>query len=162
MQGTSIYDVPPVDSRAVPALTPSYAITSVAAASGGTTAYTGTFTPANIPDKLIQGAAAAIAGLSLPYFTTWFWFRVTNPSASAGLLQLFGPSVIVAIGSYFALMRWHAGLSNFTVDILTEEMVADQYGEPKARWEQVTVRVCQVIGVVIVLLLILGSFGRGR
>jgi hypothetical protein len=112
--------------------------------------------------KLIQGAAAAIAGLSLPYFSTWFWFRVTNPSASAGLLQLFGPSVIVAIGSYFALMKWHAGLSNFTVDILTAEMVADQYGEPKARWEQATVRVCQVIGVIIILLLILGSFARGR
>jgi hypothetical protein len=112
--------------------------------------------------KLIQGAAAAIAGLSLPYFSTWFWFRVTNPSASAGLLQLFGPSVIVAIGSYFALMRWHAGLSNFTVNNLTKEMVTDQYGAPKARWEQVTIRVCQVIGVVIVLLLILGSLGRGR
>lgn len=112
--------------------------------------------------KLIQGAAAAIAGLSLPYFSTWFWFRVTNPSASAGLLQLCLPSVIVGIGSYFALMRWHAGLSNFAVDNLTEEMMSDQYGEPKARWEQVTVRVCQVIGVVIVLRLILGSLGRGR
>jgi hypothetical protein len=37
--------------------------------------------------KLIQGTAAAIAGLSLPFFSTWFWFRVTNPTASAGLLQ---------------------------------------------------------------------------
>ena len=25
--------------------------------------------------KLIQGSAAAIARLSLPYFSTWFWFR---------------------------------------------------------------------------------------
>src|SRR5258708_24821554 len=91
--------------------------------------------------KLIQGAAAATGGLSLPYFSTWFWFRVTNPSASAGLLQLFGPSVIVAIGSYLALMRWHAWPLNYTVDILTEEMVTDKYGEPKAWWEQVTVRV---------------------
>src|SRR5712672_1910884 len=90
--------------------------------------------------KLIQGTAAAIAGLILPYFSTWFWFRVTHPSASAGLLQLVGPTVISAIGTYFALMQWHARLSTFTVDILTEQMVGDEYGEPEARWEQVTYR----------------------
>lgn len=112
--------------------------------------------------KSIQGAAAAIAALILPYFSTWFWFRVTHPSASAGLLQLFGPTVILAIGTYFALMQWHAKLSNFTVDILTEQMVGDEYGKPKARWEQMTYRVCQVIGAVVILLLILGVFGRGR
>lgn len=49
VNGTFIYDVPSVESRVTPALTPSYAITSVANASGGTTAYTGTFTVANIP-----------------------------------------------------------------------------------------------------------------
>jgi hypothetical protein len=48
-QGTAVYDIVPVDSRAVPALTPSFAITSVANASGGQTAYTGTFTPAALP-----------------------------------------------------------------------------------------------------------------
>jgi len=112
--------------------------------------------------KLIQGAGAAIAGLILPYFTTWFWFRATHPSASAGLLQLFGPTVILAIGTYFVLMQWHARLSNFTIDVLTEQMVGDEYGKPKARWEQVTYRVCQVIGGVVILLLILGVFGRGH
>jgi hypothetical protein len=112
--------------------------------------------------KLIQGAAAAIAALVLPYFSTWFWFRATHPSASTGLLQLFGPTVTVAIGTSFALMQWHARLSNFTVDILTEQMEGDEYGKPKARWEQVTYRVCQVIGAVVILLLILGALGRGR
>lgn len=112
--------------------------------------------------KLIQGAGIAIAALSLPYFSTWFWFRITHPSASAGLLQLFGPAVIVAICTYVALMQWHARLSSFTVDILTEQMVGDEYGKPKARWEQVTYRVCQVIGAVVILLLILGVLGRGR
>jgi hypothetical protein len=112
--------------------------------------------------KLIQGAVAALAGLILPYFATWFWFRVTHPAASAGLFQLFAPTAIVAIGTYFALMQRHARLSNFTVDVLTEQMVGDEYGEPKAKWEQVTYRVCQVIGGVVILLLILGVFGRGR
>ena len=112
--------------------------------------------------RLIQGAAAAIGGLALPYFSTWFWFRVTNPFASAGLLQLFGPTLAAAIGTYFALTQWHARQSNFAVDTLTEQMLADEYGKPKARWEQVTIRVCQVIGAVIILLLILGAFGRGR
>jgi hypothetical protein len=113
--------------------------------------------------KLIQGAVAAIAGLSLPYFSTWFWFRVTNPSASAGLLQLFGPSVIVAIGNYFALLQWHARLSNFAVDNLTEQMATDDYGEPTARWEKVAYWVCMLIGAVaVVTLLYLGVVGRGR
>jgi hypothetical protein len=112
--------------------------------------------------KLMQGAAAAIAGLILPYFSTWYWFRVTHPSASAGLLQLFSPAVIVGIVTYFALIQWHARLSNFTVDILTEQMVGDEYGKPNARWELVTYRVCQVIGALVILLLILGALGRGR
>ena len=112
--------------------------------------------------KLIQSAAAALAGLILPYFSTWFWFRITHPSASAGLVQLFAPTAIVAIGTYFALMQWHAKLSNRTVDLLTEQMAGDEYGKPKAKWEQVTYRVCQVIGGVVILLLILGVFGRGR
>jgi hypothetical protein len=112
--------------------------------------------------KLIQGAAAAIAGLILPYFSTWSWFRVAHPTASAGLLQLMGPAVVVAIGTYLALMRWHANLSNFKMDSLTEQIVADDYGEPKARWERVAVRVFQVVGAVVVLLLIFGIFGRGR
>ena len=106
--------------------------------------------------------AAAIAALILPYFSTWYWFRVAHPSASAGLLQLFGPAAIVAICAYLALMQWHARLSNFTVDILAEQVVGDEYGKPKAQWEKVTYRVCQVIGAVVILLLILSAFGRGH
>lgn len=45
VQGTSLYDVPSVDSRAVQALTPTFVLTAVANAAGGTTAYTGTFSP---------------------------------------------------------------------------------------------------------------------
>jgi hypothetical protein len=113
--------------------------------------------------KLIQGAAAALAGLSLPYFSMWFWFRVTNPSASAGLLQLEGPSVIVAIGTYVALLLWHARLSNFTIDMLTSQVVTDDYGEPKALSEKVMYWVCMVIGAVaVVTLLFLGVVGPGR
>ena len=61
VQGTLIYDVPPVESRAVPALTPSSPITSVANAAGGTTAYTGTFVPANIPVNSLQEVAGFVA-----------------------------------------------------------------------------------------------------
>ena len=49
VQGTKIYDIQSPDSRVVPALTPSFAITSVANAIGGQTTYTGTFTPAALP-----------------------------------------------------------------------------------------------------------------
>jgi hypothetical protein len=112
--------------------------------------------------KLIQGAAIAIAGLILPYFSTWSWFRISHPSASAGLLQLMGPTVLVAIATYVALMQWHANLSNFTVDILTEQVVADDYGVPKTRWERVTILVCQVIGAVVILLLIFAIFDPWR
>jgi hypothetical protein len=113
--------------------------------------------------KLIQGAAAAIAGLSLPYLSTWFWFRFTNPSASTGLLQLFGPSVIVALVTYFALLYWHARLSNFTINVLVSQVVTDDYGEPTARSEKVTYWVFVVMGAVaVVTLLFLGVVGRGR
>lgn len=114
--------------------------------------------------KLIQGAAAAIAGLSLPYFSTWLWFRVTHPTASAGLPQLLGPSVIVvAIGTYVGLLLWHARLSNFTIDMLTAQVVTDDYGEPKALSEKVTYWVFLVIGAVAVVTLVyLGIVGRGR
>lgn len=98
--------------------------------------------------KLIQGADAAIAGLSLPFFSTWFWFRVTNPTASAGLLQLLGPSVIAAIGTYVALLLWHARLSDFTIDMLISQVVTDDYGEPKALSEKVTYWVFMAIGAV--------------
>ena len=49
VQGTAIYDINSPDSRAVPALTPSFAITSCAAAVAGQTTHTGTFTPAALP-----------------------------------------------------------------------------------------------------------------
>jgi hypothetical protein len=112
--------------------------------------------------KLIQGAPAALACFILPYFATWLWFRVTHPSASTGLLELIAPALIVAIGTYFVLLQWHATLSNIMPDDLTEQIAGDEYGKPKARLEQATYRICQVIGAVLILLLILSAFGQGR
>jgi hypothetical protein len=112
--------------------------------------------------KLIQGIALGIAGLVLPYSTTWFWFRTTHPSASASLLQLCGPTAIVAIGTYLAFMRWHARLSALGTDVLAEQLLSDEYGKPKARWEQVTYRVWLALGLAVVLLLILSSFRGGQ
>jgi|SRR6267378_2970056 len=58
VQGTQIFDIQSPDSRVVPALTPSFSITSVAAAVGGQTTYTGTFTPAALP----VNSTAEVAG----------------------------------------------------------------------------------------------------
>jgi len=60
VQGTAVYDIVPVDSRAVPALTPSFAITSVAAAVGGQTTYAGTFTSAALPVNSVAEVAGFI------------------------------------------------------------------------------------------------------
>lgn len=72
LQGTLIYDVESPDSRTVPALTPSYAITSVANASGGQTAYTGTFTVAAI----VVNSLMEVSGF------------VTNPAQNNGVFQV--------------------------------------------------------------------------
>jgi hypothetical protein len=70
---------------------------------------------------------------------------------------------MVAIGTYVALLLWHARLSNFTIDNLVSQVVTDDYGEPKARSEKVTYCVFMVIGAVAVAtLLFLGVIGRGR
>src|SRR5258708_20602997 len=60
VQGTAIHDITPVDSRAVPALTPSFAVASCAAAVGGQTTYTGTFTPAALPVNSIAEVAGFV------------------------------------------------------------------------------------------------------
>jgi nitrate/nitrite transporter NarK len=110
--------------------------------------------------KLLQGIALGITGLVLPYSVTWFWFRITHPSAPAGLLQLCGPTAIIAIGTYLVLMRWHARLSSLTTDVLAEQLNSDEYGEPKAKWEQLTYRVRTIVGLALILLLILGALHR--
>ena len=107
--------------------------------------------------RWIQAIGAAIAVLVFPYAATWFSFRITKPSASAGLLQLFSPTIMTAIVTYFAFMLWHARLSNVTFDGLSEQMVGDDYGKPKRKWERVVYGVCVVIGSVVLILLFLGS-----
>ena len=102
--------------------------------------------------KMSQGALAAIAGLALPYALTWLWLWVTQPTGSAGLLRLIGPTLLVVILSYFALLRWHARLANITVDCLTQEMTGDQYGQPKDGWQQATFWVFVVVGAVAFLI----------
>jgi len=72
VQGTAIYDIGSPDSRTVPALTPSYAITACGTASGGNTAYTGTFTPSAI----LLNSVMEIAGF------------VTNPTKNNGAFQV--------------------------------------------------------------------------
>lgn len=52
--------------------------------------------------------------------------------------------------------------STSTIEGLTEQMVNDDYGQPKARWEGVTYRVCEVIGAVVILLVILNALGLRR
>ena len=104
--------------------------------------------------KLTQGFIGAIAGFILPYAVTWLVFRVTHPTASAGLLQLFGPTTVAAIGSYIALLQWHARQSNVTIGNLTLQLAGDEYGKPKARWERVTYWVFTIIGLVVAILLL--------
>ena len=103
--------------------------------------------------KMSQGALAAIAGLALPYALTWLWFWVTQPAASAGLLRLIGPTLLVVIFSYFALLRWHARLANVTLDCLTQEIAGEQYGQPKDGWQLITFRVFVGVGAVTILLI---------
>jgi len=107
--------------------------------------------------RLPQGLAIGLAGLILPYFVTWFWFRTTNPSASAGLLQLYLPTVVVAMGTFVALMLWHARLSNLTVNSLGGQLANDEYGKPKGSWEKATYWTFLVVGSVLILFLGLSS-----
>jgi energy-coupling factor transporter transmembrane protein EcfT len=107
--------------------------------------------------RLPQGLAFGLAGLILPYFVTWLWFRTTNPSASAGLLQLCLPAVVVEIGTFVALMLWHARLSNVTVNSLGDQLENDEYGKPKARWEKAIYWTFLVVGSILILVLVLGS-----
>ncbi len=109
--------------------------------------------------KWIQWIAAAILGLVLPYGATWLWFRTSRPSASAGLLQLCGPTLLTAIIIYFSFMLWHANLSTFTFDSLAEQIATDDYGELKSKWERVTYRTFWAIGAVALIFLLLAVIG---
>ena len=107
--------------------------------------------------KVIQAAPFGVAGLILPYLVTWFWFRLTHPSDSAGLLQLCAPTAVIAVVIYGALMWWHASQSNLTIEALTAELGEDEYGMPKSRWQQLTYRVCMLIGVILILFVLFAA-----
>ncbi len=107
--------------------------------------------------KLIQGAAFAGCALFLPCMLTWFWFRLTHPSDSAGLLQLCGPTAVAAIVIYGALMWWHASQSNLTIEGLSTQLSDDDYGIPTSRWQQLTYRIFAVMGFILILLVLFAA-----
>jgi hypothetical protein len=105
--------------------------------------------------KLVQGAALAACTFTLPYLATWFWFRLTHPSDSAGLLQLCGPTGVAAIAAYAFLIWWHARQSQVTIEGLTAQVGEDEYGMPTSRSQQMIVRISTTIGFVLILLVLL-------
>jgi len=107
--------------------------------------------------KINYGGALAVCAFTLPYLATWCWFHLTRPSNSAGLLQLCGPAVIVAIVVYGFLVQWHASQSNLTVENLNTAISADDYGMPTSRAQQLIVKVSTAIGFILILLVLLSA-----
>lgn len=105
--------------------------------------------------KLTPAAALAVCALSLPYLATWFWLRLTHPSNSAGLLQLCGPTCVMAIAAYGFLIWWHARQSNLRIEGLLAQLNEDEYEMPTSRSQQMIVRVSAAIGFVLILLVLL-------
>ena len=107
--------------------------------------------------KIGHGAALALCAFTLPYPATWYWFRLTHPSNSAGLLQLCGPAAAVAIAAYGFLIWWHASQSSVTVESLSNEIGEDEYGMPASRWQQHIVKAAAAIGFILILLIAIAS-----
>jgi len=107
--------------------------------------------------KPTAAAALAVCAFSLPYLATWFWFRLTHPSKLAGLLQLCGPTCVMAIAAYGSLIWWHARQSNLRIEGLLAEVNEDEYGMPTSRSQQMIVRVSAAIGFVLILLVLLAA-----
>lgn len=110
--------------------------------------------------KAVHAVTFAIASLTLPYLLTWFWFWLTHPSDSAGLLQLCSPTVVAAVVIYGALTVWHARQSNLSIEALSGQLAEDDYGMPKSRWQLLTYRVFSVIGVLLVLLVLFSALAN--
>ena len=107
--------------------------------------------------KIWHSAALAVCAFTLPYPSTWYWFRLTHPSNSAGLLQLCGPAATVAIVAYGFLIWWHASQSSVTVESLSTEIGEDEYGMPASRWQQQVVKAATAIGFILILLIAITS-----
>ena len=105
--------------------------------------------------KLIQCAGFAVCAFALPFLATWLWFQLTHPSDSAGLLQLCGPTAIVAVLDYGFLIWWHASQSSLTIGGLSTQIGEDEYGMPTSRWQQKVVGLSATIGFVLALLVLL-------
>ena len=78
------------------------------------------------------------------------------------MLQLLGPSALAAFVSYEALGRWHVRLSGVGIEGLAAEVVGDEYGKPKARWERLTYGTFHGNWRDFDFFLVLGHFGRAR
>jgi hypothetical protein len=104
-----------------------------------------------------QGALLAVCAFTLPYLATWLWFRLTHPTQSAGLMQLCGPTAMIAIAVYGFLMWWHARQSSLTIEHLSTQVVDDDYGMPVSRWQQQIVRVSTAIGFILILLVLVSA-----
>ena len=66
--------------------------------------------------KPAHGAALAVCTFTLPYLATSVLVSLKHPSNSAGLLQLCGPTGVMAIAAYAFLIWWHARESNVTTE----------------------------------------------
>jgi hypothetical protein len=105
--------------------------------------------------KLLQWTAFGVAAFILPYFATWVWFRLTHPSTSAGMLQLCGPTVVVAIIVYSLLIWQHSSQSGLTIESLNTQLGEDDYGMPTSHWQQQIVRASAAIGLIVMFFVLL-------
>ena len=78
---------------------------------------------------------------------------IDSPFRLCRLLQLCGPTALLAVVIYGVLIWWHASQSDLTIEALSTQS-QDEYGMPKSRWQQLTYRACLVIGVVLILLVL--------
>ena len=107
--------------------------------------------------KWAQAVAFSATALVLPYLATWLSFRIALPSESAGLLQLFAPTALVAVVIFVALLCWHGRLSNLSVEALTAELNEDDYGMPKSFSQRLTYRAFSAIGFILILLILFAA-----
>jgi hypothetical protein len=112
--------------------------------------------------KINHGAVLAVCAFALPYLATWYWFRLTRPSNSAGLLQVCGPPAMVAIVVYGFLIWWHARQSSLTVETLSTEISEDDYGMPTSRWQQHIVKISTAIGFFLIVLVFLSALASRK
>jgi hypothetical protein len=71
------------------------------------------------------------------------------------MLQLCGPTVVVAIIVYGLLIWRHSSQSGLTMESLNTQLGEDDYGMPTSRWQQQIVRASAVIGLIVMFFMLL-------